>query len=190
MYLEKNGQLSLIKPTNYEQWKTKKFKKQIGRIENMIYDAEEDSFTCAQGRKLYLRRECTAEKDGRFITKAWYRCENCRNCPCRDACCKANDSAQPKELMLAKTFWGKRAESQKNITTEHGIQMRMCRSIQAEGTFALLKNDFGFRRFLTRGKANVRTELFFLALGFNLKKYWMKQENGRLEQHFSEIQAA
>ena len=71
--------------------------------------------------------------------------------------------------MLKKTFWEKRTFSERNIRTEHGVHLRMCRSIQSEGAFALLKNDFGFRRFLTRGKANVRTELFFLALGFNLK---------------------
>ena len=56
----------------------------------------------------------------------------------------------PKEVTLKKTFWEKRAESQKNITTERGIYLRMCRSIQVEGAFALLKTDFGFRRFLTR----------------------------------------
>lgn len=90
--------------------------------------------------------------------------------------------------MLRKIFWEKRAESQANITTEQGICLRMCRSIQVEGAFALLKTDFGFRRFLTRGRANVRTELFFLAMAFNLKKLWMKRENGRLKTHFSEIQ--
>ena len=37
--------------------------------------------------------------------------------------------------------------------------------------FALLKNDFGSRRFLTRGKANIRTELFLLALAFDLKNH-------------------
>ena len=51
-----------------------------------------------------------------------------------------------------------------------GILLRICRSIQAEGAFGLLKNDYGFRRFLTRGKRNVRTELFLLGMGFNLKK--------------------
>ena len=66
----------------------------------------------------------------------------------------------------------------------------MCRSIQAEDTFALLKTDFGFRRFLTTGKTNVRTELFFLALGFNLKKRWMKQENDRTQTHLSRLQTA
>ena len=92
--------------------------------------------------------------------------------------------------MLKKTFRGMRAASQENITTEHGIYLRMWRSIQVEGAFGLLKNDFGFRRFLTRGKANIRTELFFLALAYDLKKLWMKRENGRLKTHLSEIAVA
>lgn len=69
--------------------------------------------------------------------------------------------------------------------TERGIHLRLCRSIQVEGAFALLKNDFGFRRFLTRGKANIRTELFFLALAFDLKKLWMKRKQGRLQSRAS-----
>ena len=52
------------------------------------------------------------------------------------------------------------------------------------------KNDFGFRRFLARGKANIRTELFFLALAYDLKKLWMKRENRRLKTHLSEITVA
>lgn len=67
------------------------------------------------------------------------------------------------------------------MNTEEGIYMSLYRPIQAEGTFDLLKTDFAFRKFLTTGKSNIRTGLFFLALGFNLKKRWMKGENG-LEQ--------
>ncbi len=32
----------------------------------MSYDPEEDCFTCAQGGKLYLRRECMEEQEGQF----------------------------------------------------------------------------------------------------------------------------
>ena len=188
LFLERNGQMSFIKPSNYDQRKTKKFKKQIGRIENMAYDPEEDCFTCAEGRKLPLQRESTERtEDGQFISTAWYRCENCSGCTQRAACCRAKDAETPKELKLQKTFWEKRAESLNNITTERGILLRICRSIQAEGTFGLLKNDFGFRRFLTAGKVRIRIELFFLALGFNLKKYWMKREHNRLSQHLSTV---
>lgn len=190
LFLEQNGQTSFIKPTNYEAKKTAKYRKQIGRIENMRYDAEEDVFLCVEGRRLSLRRESTELKNGQYITTAWYRCEDCRNCPQREACCKVKDPAQPKELILRKTFWEKRAVSQENITSERGIYLRMCRSIQVEGAFALLKNDFGFRRFLTCGRANVRTEFFFLSIAFNLKKLWMKWENGRLQTHLSDIQVA
>ena len=87
--------------------------------------------------------------------------------------------------MLQKTFWEKRKQATANIMTERGIHLRLCRSIQVEGTFGLLKNDFGFRRFLTRGKASVRTELFLLALAFDLKKLWMKREQDRLQTRAS-----
>ena len=91
---------------------------------------------------------------------------------------------------MQKTFWEKRARTERRMTSERGIYLRLCRSIQAEGAFALLKNDFGFRRFLTTGKANVRTEMFFLALAFNLKKLWMKREHGRLQTRVSEKMTA
>ena len=185
LYLDSTGQVCFIKPTNYDQKKTKKFKQQLGRIENMTYDPEEDCFTCARGRKLFLRRECTEIRDGQPVTTSWYRCENCAHCPCRTQCCRAKDPEQPKELVLQKTFWEKRAQATKNITSERGVHLRLCRSIQVEGAFGLLKNDFGFRRFLTRGKTNIRTELFLLALAFDLKKLWMKREQGRLHTRAS-----
>lgn len=185
LYLDSTGQACFIKPANYEQQKKKKFRQQLGRIENMRYDSEEDCFFCAQGRKLPLRRECTELKNGQFVTTAWYRCENCTECPCRSQCCRAKDVNKPKELAFQKTFWEKRAQAAENITSERGIHLRVCRSIQVEGAFGLLKNDFGFRRFLTKGTDHIRTELFLLALAFDLKKLWMKREHGRLRTRVS-----
>lgn len=186
LYLEANGQISFIKPLNYEQQKTKKYKSQIGRIENMKYDEQEDCFICAEGRRLLCRRVETEVKKGIPVTRAWYRCEDCRNCPQRQKCCRKEDVHAPKEVIMKETFWEKRQQSLENITSERGIRLRMNRSIQVEGAFGLIKNDFGFRRFLTTGKKNVQIELLFLALGFNLKKRWMKQQKRRLETHYSE----
>ena len=190
LFLESNGQMSFIKPANYEQQKSAKYKRQLGRMENMTYDADEDCYICANGRKLPLRRECTELQNGREVTTAWYRCEDCKGCPLREKCCQAKDAEQPKELRVNKTLQELRTISQENITTERGIYLRLCRSIQVEGAFGLLKTDFGFRRFLTRGKANVRTELFLLALAFDLKKLWMKRENGRMRTHLSKFNSA
>ncbi len=91
-----------------------------------------------------------------------------------------------KEVILKEIFWEKRQQSLENITSERGIQLRINRSIQVEGAFGLLKNDFGFRRFLTTGKQNVYTEMLFLAFGLNLKKRWMKQKKSWLKTHYSE----
>lgn len=186
LYLKKNSHHSYIKPSNYEQSKTKAFRKQIGRFENMTYNAEDDCYICAEGRKLVLRRECTELIDGREVTNAWYRCEDCSNCPQRSACCRARDTEQCKEIRIQRTFWEMREESRQNITSERGIHLRVCRSIQAEGAFGVLKQDYGFRRFLTAGKANVRTELFFLCLAYNLQKLWNKREQKRRKTRVSE----
>jgi transposase len=69
LFLEENGQISFIKPINYETQKTKKFKSQIGRRENMQYDELEDCYICAAGRKLNFRKESTfISEKGRFKT--------------------------------------------------------------------------------------------------------------------------
>lgn len=190
LYLDAVGQSCFIKPANYEQKKSRKFQKQIGRIENMTYDPQADCFTCSQGRTLSLCREHTEEKEGQMISTAWYRCADCSGCPCRVQCCRAKDTQRPKELCLQKTFWEKRTQTQQRITTPRGIHLRLCRSVQVEGAFGLLKNDFGFRRFLTRGRANIRAELFLLAIAFDLKKLWMKREHGRLKTRVSEKMTA
>ena len=190
LYPEENGQISFIKPQNYEQSKTKKYKSQIGRAENMLYDIESDCYTCAEGRKLSLIRESINRYGKRESRISHYRCEDCTGCSRRSACCSSKEENKPKMLQVRKQLKEKRAESQANITTEEGILLRMCRSIQVEGAFGLLKNDFAFRRFFSSGKKNIRTELFFLAMGFNLKKRWMKQQKNREKTHLSTIRTA
>ena len=50
----------------------------------------------------------------------------------------------------------------------------MNRSIQVEGAFGVIKQDYGFRRFLLRGKKNIRTEFTLLAFAYNIKKLFNK----------------
>lgn len=188
LYLEENGQTSFIKPINYEVQKTKKFKAQIGRRENMQYDELEDCYICAGGRKLHFRRENTQiNKHGRFQTMAFYRCENCAGCQHRQACSKAKDDA-PKEIKVSTELMRLSKQSQENITTPKGILLRVNRSIQVEGAFGVLKNDRKFKRFLMRGRTNISTELYLLCLAFNLKKLWAKCNTGRLKTHLFAVQ--
>ena len=66
------------------------------------------------------------------------------------------------------------------LTGDEGVLLRMNRSIQVEGVFGVLKEDFGFRRFLTKGKRNIETQFFLLAFAFNIKKLCNRIKKGRI----------
>ena len=55
-------------------------------------------------------------------------------------------------LKVSQRFAEKRENSRNNILSDIGILLRMNRSIQVEGAFGVIKEDYGFRRFLMRGK--------------------------------------
>ncbi len=50
----------------------------------------------------------------------------------------------------------------------------MNRSIQVEGAFGVIKQDYGFRRFFMRGNIKVRTEFLLMAFGYNVNKLYHK----------------
>ena len=56
----------------------------------------------------------------------------------------------------------------------------MNRTIQVEGVFGVLKEDYGFRRFFTRGKKNVETQFFLLAFALNIEKLCNRTKKGRI----------
>ena len=77
-----------------------------------------------------------------------------------------------------------------NILTETGIQYRMNRSIQVEGAFGVLKNDYEFQKFLLRGKTKVKLEILLLCMGYNLNKLHAKIQNERIGFHLFKVKSA
>ncbi|SHF52836.1 transposase, partial [Lactonifactor longoviformis] len=57
----------------------------------------------------------------------------------------------------------------------HGALLRMNRSIQAEGTFGIIKYDRRYKRIVRRGLDSVRVEIFLVSIGHNLYKIYNKQ---------------
>ena len=136
-YLAGKKQEAFIKPSNYESRRTRKYKEQIGRAENMAYYEPGDYYLCNLGRMVVKTGTSTERsKDGteREVTK--YRCEDCHGCPYRAACCKAKDPEQQKELVVCREFSDYREASLKRISSEEGKILRTNRSIQAEGPSA------------------------------------------------------
>ena len=66
-----------------------------------------------------------------------------------------------------------------NLNSTHGALLRMNRSIQAEGTFGIVKQDRQYRRIVRRSLDLVRMELFLVSIGHNLYKYHNKQLKSR-----------
>lgn len=62
-----------------------------------------------------------------------------------------------------------------NLESIHGALLRMNRSIQAEGTFGIMKNDRWYKRIVRRGLNSVRLEVFLVSIGQNLYKFHNKQ---------------
>ena len=67
----------------------------------------------------------------------------------------------------------------KNLESIHGALLRMNRSIQAEGTFGIMKNDRWYKSIVRRGIHSVKLEFLLVAIGHNLYKYQKKKMRNR-----------
>ena len=158
-------------------------------MENMVYDEEHDSYYCKNGKVLtaqYEKKEKTSSGYQRTVTV--YKCGDCAGCPYKTGCIKGNNCKTPMEerqkvLYVSKKMKQQRQETLERLTSEYGTQLRMNRSIQAEGSFANIKEDMEFRRYLYRGKENVTAQSILLAIGYNINKLHHKIQSGRTGQH-------
>ena len=196
LFLEANNQIAFIKPANYEISKTRKYKNDIGKIENMEYDKISDFYTCKNNRKLtvsHIRHNKT--KTGYVSEKTIYTCENCSDCPYKSDCIKDNNCKTPlgertKVLQVAKTFIKHRKEDLERIISDERVLYRMNRSIQAEDSFGDIKQDIQFRRYLSKGTANVLAESTLLAIARNINKLHNKIQNGKTGTYLFPLKSA
>jgi transposase len=193
LFIEKNEQVAFIKPANYEISKTRKYKTDISRRENMDYDEERDVYICKNQKELRVTgTKFEKTKTGYKREKTLYSCEDCKGCPYKTSCIKGNNSKIPmeertKHLEVSKLFQKKRTEDLTRILSEEGCQLRMNRSIQAEGSFADTKEDMSFRRYLCRGGQNVLAESTLLAIAHNINKLHHKIQSEKTGQHLFEL---
>ena len=196
VFLEANGQLSYIKPANYEISKTRRYKNDIGKIENMEYDAESDVYICRNAKRLTVDHvRHSKSKTGYVSEKTIYKCEDCSGCPHKAECIKGNNCKTPleertKTLQISKIFLKYRQEDLERILSAEGIVYRMNRSIQAEGSFGDLKQDMQFRRYVSKGTSNVLAESILLAMARNINKLHNKIQKGRIGTHLFPVKSA
>lgn len=191
-YIEQNGQTAYIKPNNYEISKKRSYRKDIGRKENMIYDEVKDCYTCSDGRQLNKQSVRNYKTRSGYVREVTVYSGDCSGCSLKSSCIKGNNCKTPAEkrnkvLNISKYMERQRRACLKRLLTPFGAQLRMNRSIQAEGSFANTKEDMGLRRYSYRGKDNVLTQSIIIALAFNISRLDHRIKGGRVGLHLYEL---
>lgn len=187
-WLHRMSSQSIIKPNLYEVAKTRKYRNDIGRAENMIYCAETDTFTCKADK--VLRYVYDSNKDyGEFVsTYKVYRCDSCNGCKYRRECQRCAKGIFPKNGKTIRIAPEKtrvlQEENLQRLTSKEGILLRQNRSIQVEGVFAQMKQNAGKRRLSRKGQLGVYLEMILFAMAFNITKLHNRIQNGRIGQPY------
>lgn len=167
-YFENKKQACYIKPQNYERSKSRKFKNNMALRENMAYDAEKDEYTCQNDKKLQVVYTGKRKSKSGFESEVtYYECENCEGCPHKKNCTRSKGN---RKMQVSKKFIKQRKKSLENITSPEGILLRTNRSIQVEGAFGVIKENYKFRQFLLRGNRKVQAEIVLIIMAYNVNK--------------------
>ncbi len=136
-----------------------------------------DTYTCPAGNTFERIGETTRKsKSGFEALITVYECFDCGACPQKALCTKSSGN---RRLQVSKDFLALRKASLERISSDLGMELRMNRSIQVEGAFGVLKQDYGFRRFLRRGEGNVFTEVLLYAMAYNVNKLHNKMSRNK-----------
>lgn len=151
--LRKKNYISYIKPIYHEKAKTRKFKKDLNRVENLIYIPEENRLFRKDGLEFEF---LNSDKKG---SNLYFKNIETGKIVKYNA----------KFRMLSK-------KSSENIASEFGKRLRLNRSIQVEGAFAVLKEDMKFRKLKVRGKESVSREICLFCMAYNFNRYLSREK--------------
>ena len=135
---------------------------------------EEGNLICPNEKKFLFKesRHVKHNKYGR--TEEIYECEDCSECPFKEDC--SPKSSKNRSIRLNHELTSIHEEVVKNLCSTHGALLCMNRSIQAEGTYGIVKWDRSYSRAFRRGLENVILEFTLISCGFNIYKYHNKRK--------------
>ena len=172
LYCQDHGMEKYMKFPMYKKETTdEKYRNDPYRAVNFQTDADGD-LICPNNRKFRFsyRKAIQGNRYGR--QEEIYECEDCSGCPYAGECKKTEKN---RTIRVNRELTAIHKEVLGNLESIHGALLRMNRSIQAEGTFGILKQDRWYRRMVRRGMEYVQLELFLVSIGHNLYKYYNKQ---------------
>jgi len=155
-----------VKYAMYSKEKERTVQKDPYRVANMRQ--ADGSYVCPQGHA--FTRVCVRHRQVGTIEYRVdeYECGHCDGCPVKEKCTKAKGNRRIDVCELGIELY---AEAKALLDSNEGIRLRVNRSIYAEGVFAMIKEDSGYRRLSRRGLENANLEFHLVAIGHNLFKY-------------------
>jgi hypothetical protein len=171
MYCIEKGMNPVMKYPMYAKKNESKFKKKTGQVINWETD-EYGHKICSEGH--VFDQELSDKYDdesGKYlkISKQFTSLKSCEGCPKRNECYRGTKETRTisrNEIM--EQFYGYVDET---LSSEFGMELKKQRTIQVEGAFGVIKQNFKFTRFTRRGKENAKMEFLLVCLGYNIKKY-------------------
>lgn len=167
-YLEGKSIPAYVKYNTFHKEKRRAWRKDPFRKENFPYDEVRDTYTCPCGDELHFEVERKAKtRTGYMQTKRIYRASHCPSCPYRKHCAGGESC---RSIQVNRRLDGFKDQARELLDSPDGVELRKRRCVEVESGWGQIKHDRGFRRFLTRGLAKVKTEWGLLSLAHNMLK--------------------
>jgi transposase len=174
-YLESEKMQGYVKYNMFDLEKTKKYKENKFRTENLQYDDQKDEYICPNNKVLrYIKTVTSKSATGYQSEKRLYQCENCDGCELRSLCHKSKDN---RIIQQSQTLNNYRAKARSLLETDIGKQFSKKRSIEVESVFGDIKRNRSFERFNLRGTEKVNSELGLVSIAHNMIKVWRTKIN-------------
>lgn len=170
-YLASQGVEGYVKYSTYDKEKSKKWRKDVLRVQNWSYLPDSDQYVCGKGRYLsFLFERRQRSENGYLSTVRVYECEDCGGCPYKERCVKREDEEANRRIYINQKLNEFKRQAREHLNSETGQEMRSKRSVEVESVFGDIKGNFGVRRFLLRGVQKVSIEWGLYCLGHNMRK--------------------
>lgn len=162
-FLENNQVEGYVKYNYFHQDQKKGVKTQ-----QFIYQEDTDSYVCQAGKELKLvgERKRATTTGYQQVTKQ-YQASDCCDCPFKNTCSPDYDA---KRITANPKLEQYKQKAIQRLISEKGLAHRKQRAIDVEPTFAAIKHNRNFKRFMTKGLKNVELEMGLIAIAHNLAK--------------------
>lgn len=130
--------------------------------------------------KEYITNTHNKIKDGKF-----YRFEGCNTCnytyKCKEFMKDKKQDYRIREISL--NYEILKEEARNNLLSPKGIEIRINRSIQVEGSFGQLKQNMSYERIRRRGEEKVSCEIMLEFLGANIRRFLNSFDNNKFKNN-------